>query len=69
MMKLTVEEYQLFQIIVGEYYDLHPQLGEVSLDDNDQFYEYHNGEICYDSFGPKTKRTLYQLESKVKSLL
>lgn len=68
-MKITQEEYDLFQDLVTEFFSVHPQLYEVHFDENGRMYENFEGFRAYDTYGPTTKRKIDQLSEKLKSLL
>ena len=67
-MKLNKEDLTLFDELVAEFYDLHPQLHDVEEDDNGKLYEYKDGYISYDSYGPSKVKAINQLSGKLKSL-
>lgn len=66
-MKINSTEVQLVKELLEEYFYHHPQLQEVLYDDEGVPYEYKNGYIDYNSYGPKKVRELDQLISKLNS--
>lgn len=67
-MKIKSTEISLINELLEEYFYHHPQLQEVLYDDEGVPYEYKNGYIQYNSYGPKKVREINQLLSKLKSL-
>ncbi|MGX7195222.1 hypothetical protein [Enterococcus olivae] len=67
-MKFTEKDYDLIQDLISEYYDLHPQLRDVDYDDEEIPFEYVDGYISYDSFGPTKVKQINHLLSVVNSL-
>lgn len=68
-MRLTNSEILLFEELLEEFFNLHPQLNDVEFDDSGRPYEYKDGYISYDSYGPNKIKELNQLASKLKSLI
>lgn len=68
-MKITSRELNLIKELLDEYYYNHPQLQEIEYDKNGTPYEYKNGYIEYNSYGPKKVKELNQLLSKLNSLV
>ncbi|MGL9814956.1 MULTISPECIES: hypothetical protein [Enterococcus] len=68
-MRITKEDYELFQQLVTEFYVAHPQLDEVHYDEEGRLFEYLDGYQTYDTYGPTTKRRINQLSDKLKSVL
>ena len=54
---------------MDEYYYNHPQLQEIEYDEKGTPYEYKNGNIEYNSYGPKKVKELNQLLSKLNSMV
>ncbi|WP_322880052.1 hypothetical protein U8P24_04280 [Enterococcus faecalis] len=52
-MKINSTEISLINELLEEYFYHHPQLQEVLYDDEGVPYEYKNGYIQYNSYGPK----------------
>ncbi len=67
-MKLNNKDLALFKELVEEFLYLHPQLNDVEYDENGIPYEYLDGCMSYDSYGPNKVRELNQLSSKINSL-
>lgn len=67
-MEFTEQDYDLLQDLIAEYYDLNPQLNDVHYDEEGNLYEYVDGYISYDSFGPNKVKEIDHLLSVVNSL-
>lgn len=67
-MKINSTEIHFINELLEKYFYNHPQLQEVLYDDEGTPYEYRNGYIEYNSYGPKKVRELNQLLSNLKSL-
>lgn len=68
-MKLTKKDISLFEELVAEFLYQHPQLNEIQYDDDGNPYEYREGYVSYDSYGPLKINEINQLSSKLKSLI
>lgn len=68
-MEMTSKDITLFEELVGEFIEQHPQLTDIQYDDDGLPFEYRDGNVSYDSYGPTKINEINYLSSKLKSLL
>ncbi len=65
--KLNKKEISLIEELVTEFLYQHPQLNDIEYDNEGNPYEYKDGYISYDSYGPTKIKEINQLTYKLKS--
>ena len=65
--KLNKKVISLIEELVTEFLYQHPQLNDIEYDNEGNPYEYKDGYISYDSYGPTKIKEINQLTYKLKS--